>query len=111
MLLTNVLLSAYCICQTCCGKTDGITASGRRAVVGVTIAAPANFAFGTEVILTLPSGKRLRRVVTDRLSRRFPNRWDLLVSSHKEATRFGLKRVTITICPPTPQQSHRTSRK
>lgn len=31
-------LTAYCACEKCCGKSDGITASGTKATAGRTIA-------------------------------------------------------------------------
>ena len=31
-------LTAYCACEKCCGKSDGITASGTKATEGRTIA-------------------------------------------------------------------------
>ena len=41
--------SAYCACVKCCGKTNGITASGTKATAGRTIAAPKNYPFGTKI--------------------------------------------------------------
>jgi 3D (Asp-Asp-Asp) domain-containing protein len=43
-------LTAYCSCAKCCGKTDGITASGTHVTAGRTIAAPKIFAFGTKIM-------------------------------------------------------------
>ena len=43
-------ITAYCACAKCCGKSDGITASGTKATQGRTVA--CNFLpFGTEVII------------------------------------------------------------
>lgn len=36
--LDDVTVTHYCTCSTCCGKSDGITASGLRATPGVTVA-------------------------------------------------------------------------
>lgn len=49
--LGNYLITGYCPCAACCGKTNGITASGTQATEGRTIAAPANFPFGTKLII------------------------------------------------------------
>ena len=46
-----VLITGYCPCSACCGKSTGITASGTQATEGRTIAAPSNFAFGTKLII------------------------------------------------------------
>lgn len=45
-------LTAYCPCMKCCGKTDGITATGTQATEGRTIAVdPSLIPYGTEVII------------------------------------------------------------
>lgn len=49
--LGNYLITGYCPCASCCGKTNGITASGTQATEGRTIAASANFPFGTKLII------------------------------------------------------------
>lgn len=40
-------ITGYDICVTCCGKTDGITKSGTKGVVGRTCGAPRKYPFGT----------------------------------------------------------------
>ena len=45
--LGNFYITGYDICMDCCGKTDGITASGAKATVGRTVAATRDFSFGT----------------------------------------------------------------
>ena len=45
--LGTYYITGYDICYSCCGKIDGITASGVKATVGRTIAAPSNLPFGT----------------------------------------------------------------
>ncbi len=40
-------ITGYDICVKCCGKTDGVTASGALAEVGRTVAAPKDIPFGT----------------------------------------------------------------
>lgn len=55
-------ITGYDICEACCGKTDGITASGAAAQVGRTAAAGAGVEFGT--VLWIPGiGER---VIEDR---------------------------------------------
>lgn len=92
--------TAYDVCQACCGKVDGITASGKRAVVGRTVA-----------VNWLPFGTRLRidgheYRVEDRGalshfgSKKNPKkRVDILMASHAEALRFGKKAVEVEILP------------
>ena len=51
-IVEEYVITAYCPCTKCCGKSDGITASGEKAVEGVTIAADTNILpFGTKVII------------------------------------------------------------
>lgn len=45
-------LTAYCPCEKCCGKSDGITATGTKATAGRTIAVdPSVIPYGKEVII------------------------------------------------------------
>ena len=47
--LGSYQIYGYDTCVTCCGKSDGITASGTVATVGRTCAAPYGLAFGTRL--------------------------------------------------------------
>lgn len=42
-------VTAYCPCVKCCGKTNGITASGTQATANRTIAASSSIPFGTQI--------------------------------------------------------------
>ena len=42
-------VTAYCSCAKCCGKTNGITASGTKATAGRTVATSSQFSFGTQL--------------------------------------------------------------
>jgi len=44
-------VTMYDICMKCCGKTDGITASGRKVQIWHTIASGTEFKFGTKVYI------------------------------------------------------------
>lgn len=44
-------ITGYDICAHCCGKTDGITASGTQATVGRTCAAASFLPFGTRIYI------------------------------------------------------------
>lgn len=80
--------TAYCPCSKCCGKSDGITASGTYATAGRTIAAPSNYAFGTEIEI---DGNVY--VVEDRGGAIKGNRIDIFFDSHSEANNYGRKWV------------------
>jgi 3D (Asp-Asp-Asp) domain-containing protein len=84
-------LTAYCACEKCCGKTDGITASGVKAVEGVTIAADTKvLPFGTEVII---DGHEY--TVQDVGGAIKGNRIDIYFDSHQEALEFGVQHKEI----------------
>lgn len=48
--LGNYYVTGYDICASCCGKSDGITASGARATVGRTVAMKG-VPFGTQIYI------------------------------------------------------------
>lgn len=73
-------ITGYDICYRCCGKVDGITASGVRATVGRTVAAPSTFPFGT-VLFIEGIGYR---TVEDRGGSIKGQRLDVLCSNHSE---------------------------
>jgi len=80
-------LTAYCACKKCCGKTDGITASGVKATEGITIAADTTvLPFGTEVII---DGHTY--IVQDRGGAIKGNRIDVYFDDHSEALDFGVQ--------------------
>lgn len=87
------VITAYCPCMKCCGKSDGITASGEKAVEGVTVAADTNILpFGTKVII---DGNTY--IVQDRGGAIKGNRIDLYFDSHQEALNFGRQTKQVTI--------------
>jgi 3D (Asp-Asp-Asp) domain-containing protein len=88
------VVTFYCACALCCGKADGITASGVPARAGRTVAAN-HLAFGTRVHLPGLGW----RVVEDRLHRRHHGRIDVYVRTHSEAQRLGLRRLRVSTAP------------
>lgn len=87
------VITAYCACIKCCGKTDGITASGVKAVEGVTVATDSSISFGTKVYIDGVG----ERIVQDRGGAIKGNRIDLYFSDHQSALNFGrqIKEVKI----------------
>ena len=85
-------VTAYCACSKCCGKSTGITASGKRATAGRTIAAPSTFKFGTKLSI---NGKQY--IVEDRGGAIKGNRIDLYVESHSAALRWGVKYLPVEV--------------
>lgn len=88
------VITAYCSCYRCCGKTNGITASGARATEGVTIAADTNkLPFGTKVYIEGVG----ERIVQDRGGAIRGNRIDLFFNDHQSALNFGRQTKKVTI--------------
>lgn len=87
------VITAYCPCQKCCGKTDGITASGEKAVQGVTIATDKSIPFGTKVYIEGVG----ERIVQDRGGAIKENRIDLYFNDHQSALEFGRQTKEVTI--------------
>ena len=86
-------LTAYCHCAKCCGKSNGITASGAKAVEGVTIAADTRkLPFGTRVVI---NGHTY--IVQDRGGAIKGNRIDIYFSTHEKALKFGRQTKDIII--------------
>ncbi len=88
--LGKFLCTAYCPCVKCCGKSDGITASGKKATPNHTIATDRNFAFGTQLII----GNQIY-TVEDRGGNIKGNRIDVYFNTHQEALNWGKKTLDI----------------
>ncbi len=85
-------VTAYCACMQCCGKTNGITASGAKATANHTIAAPSTFAFGTKVVIN-----GITYTVEDRGGAIQGNRIDIYMNSHAEALAWGVRYVEVEV--------------
>ena len=78
-------ITYYCACMKCCGKTNGITASGEKVKAGVTIAAPKEFPFGTKLLI---NGNTY--IVQDRGGAIKNKRIDIYCETHEEALKNGV---------------------
>ena len=85
-------ITAYCPCSKCCGKTTGRTASGTRATAGRTVAASAQFAFGTKLNI----GGHVY-TVEDRGGAINGNKIDIFVNSHAEALQWGVRYLPVSV--------------
>mgnify|MGYP004557860203 CR=1 FL=1 len=89
--------TGYCPCSKCCGKTNGITASGAKAQAGVTVAMPKGYSFGTKLLIKdtndnlLNGGKSY--IVQDRGGAIKNKKIDIFFNSHAEALKFGKRTV------------------
>lgn len=85
--------TGYCACVKCCGKTNGITASGTKATAGRTIAMPKGYAFGTKIEI---QGKGIY-TVEDRGGAIQGNKLDIYFNTHQEALNWGRRTVYIRV--------------
>lgn len=86
-------ITAYCPCEICCGKSDGITATGAKATEGRTIAADPNvLPYGTKVII---NGHEY--TVEDCGGSIKGNRIDLYFDSHDDALQWGRQTLEIFV--------------
>lgn len=87
--LGTYTIYAYCPCVKCCGKTNGITASGTVATEGRTVAS------------TLPFGTKLyidgigERIVEDRGGGIGTGKIDIFMSDHETALKFGVRKLDV----------------
>ena len=85
-------LTAYCSCVQCCGKSDGITASGYHLTSSDHLkicAAPKNIPFHTVIHIT--GGWNGIVKVEDRGGAIKGKRLDIYCRTHQEALQFGVK--------------------
>ena len=84
--IEDCTLTAYCACSECCGKEDGITATGTVAQEGVTIAVdPDVIPLGAWVEI---NGHQYHAEDTGGFC---GNHVDIYFESHDEACKFGLQ--------------------
>ena len=87
--------SAYCPCMSCCGKTNGITASGAPACAWYTVAAGSAYPMGTVIYIpyfkNMPNGGWF--VVQDRGGAISSDRLDIFYNTHSEALQFGRRNL------------------
>lgn len=94
--LDNVTVTHYDCCVECCGKADGITASGVRAVPGVTVAVdPAVIPLGADVLVDYGDGEICYYRADDTGSGVVGNHIDLCVADHQTAAQLGRRTATV----------------
>ncbi len=89
--LGTYLTTGYCPCARCCGKVNGITASGVAARANHTIAADTRvLPFGSQVVVN-----GTVYTVEDRGGAIQGNRIDIFFASHQEALNYGKRYVKV----------------
>lgn len=91
--LGDFTITAYCPCAACCGKTDGITASGTIAKEGRTIAVdPKMIPYGTELVI---NGNTY--IAEDTGGSVKGRKLDIFFNSHLEALEWGVQNLEVFI--------------
>lgn len=95
--LENVTVTHYDCCVECCGKVDGLTASGTHATPYSTVAVdPSVIPLEADVLVDYGDGAGLRRYRAEDTGGAIKgNRIDLCVGSHAEAQQLGVKTATV----------------
>ena len=94
--IEDVKVTHYCCCVKCCGKADGITYSGVKAVPGVTVAVDTSIIpLGSDVLVDYGDGVINYYRADDTGSAIKGNKLDLCVSSHQEAINLGVRTATV----------------
>ena len=89
-------LTAYCPCAKCCGKTDGITATGTTATDGRTVAVdPALIPYGATVTVYFADGTLHSYIAEDCGGGIKGNRLDIYFNDHQTALQFGVQRAYV----------------
>ena len=94
--IEDVTVTHYDCCVECCGKDDGITASGVLATPGVTVAVdPSVIPLGSDVLVDYGDGEIHYYRADDTGGAVKGNHIDLCVGSHEEALQLGRRTATI----------------
>ena len=95
--LENVTVTHYDCCVECCGKVDGLTASGTHATPYSTVAVdPSVIPLGADVLVDYGDGAGLRRYRAEDTGGDVKgNHIDLCVGSHAEALQLGRRTATV----------------
>ena len=94
--IEGVTVTHYDCCVQCCGKDDGITASGVRATPGVTVAVdPAVIPLGSDVLVDYGDGEIHYYRADDVGGAVKGSHIDLCVATHEEALQMGRRTATV----------------
>lgn len=87
-------ITYYCACKQCCGKTNGITASGAKVQEGVTVAADTSkLPFGTKIYIKGIGW----RTVQDRGGAIKGNRLDIYIASHNDPKPYNVQNLDVWV--------------
>lgn len=89
-------VSHYCPCEKCCGKDDGITATGTVATPGRTLAVdPSVIPYGSKVVLKYEDGTVDDYIAEDRGGAINGKKVDVFMGQHRAALHAGIRRAEV----------------
>ena len=95
-IIEDCTVTHYDCCVACCGKDDGITASGEQATPGVTVAVdPDVIHLGSDVLVDYGDGEIHYYRADDIGGSVNGNHIDLCVGSHEDALQMGRGTATV----------------
>ena len=95
-IIEDCTITHYDCCVSCCGKDNGITASGVQATPGVTVAVdPDVIPLGSDVLVDYGDGEIHYYRADDTGGAVKGNHIDLCVGSHEEALMLGRRTATV----------------
>lgn len=96
--LGSFTVTHYCPCSLCCGKSDGVTASGRQAAPYYSIAVdPSVIPLGTTVYLDYGDGVLHEARADDTGGAVQGKKIDLCVGDHETAIQYGVRSATVYV--------------
>ena len=94
--IEDCTVTHYDCCVECCGKTDGITASGVRATPGVTVAVdPDVIPLGADVLVDYGDGELHYMRADDTGAAVNGNHIDVCCTDHETALALGVRTATV----------------
>lgn len=94
--IENCTVTHYAVCVECCGKTHGITASGRTATPYVSVAVdPGIIPLGSDVLVDYGDGEINYYRADDTGNGVTGDHIDLCVGSYDEAVQMGVRTATV----------------
>lgn len=95
--IEDVTVTHYCTCSRCCGKSDGITASGRMATPGVSVAVdPSIIPLGSDVLVDYDGDGEMHYMRADDVGGAIKGAHiDVCVKDHQTAISEGVKTATV----------------
>jgi len=95
--LGKFMVYAYCPCSKCCGHSTGITASGKQAKQGRTIAVDTRVIPLGSIVYMKINGKLKKFIAEDAGSGIDGKKIDMFINSHQKCLKWGIKSIKVWV--------------